>query len=823
MRTTIALTILLCFAAGGARAIDVADNSPQSISDAIASAPTEPGGATTVIQLKPGVSHWPPSGGEGGSGSTLNISTANTRPVTIQGAGVLAGGTEIINNGSGTAITWNVADDPTPASGPFMLTRITGVRFTAGSANWRMIIQGHNDKNSRFRMDHCRWEMPSENWVADWIGLMDHVDFIRKTAGPMLRPAHSLWSGGAHGNKSWQEPINWNSDQFIYIEDCNIYSDGTNGSLDSGAGFYDATSAARVIVRHCNLYHGVLLTHGNDTGNSIPDSSRGVVAMGVFANHFYSMFLKSNPGQISPLGDLRSGVQIGYGNRRHQTVNANQGGGFGALKNYRQYGWSFPFGGADGNPSNKGGQYDNNDQTNTTTPKAQNATQLHVVSVAGSTITVGTTLTGTTSPGWTANVWAPTGANPNPNPTPATVRTATYYIINKRLEAASSNGNQATDTGLNYWAGVIDSNTDKQITFKPGAFNNNLAVVFAANDEVEIRKINTLMDGCGMHGDASATAMLGNPAANPPTVTKGYNSGESTQIVIPCYYWDNYVWNDSGAGSIGARIDGTNFALNSSREGTHFINLSGSSTNAEAGHWSGSVPPAQTTDAQGNIHGFTEYTYPHPMQAGASFTTTAATFTVGASNSFLVTTDGFRGTPTISIVSWTGPTPSNVNFGTPNCAAATFCGTASGNNPGDTFTANMIAAFTDGQGNQLAQTAFTLNMALANTAPSWPGGSFTATPTSGTEPLTVALAAAPTDNGGVVKVEFYRDGNLINTDTTSAFAYSDPSLAAGTYSYTAKAYDGASPQLSTLSSPVSVTVSPAGASPTPPAILQIRP
>ncbi len=59
-------------------------------------------------------------------------------------------------------------------------------------------------------------------------------------------------------------------------------------------------------------------------------------------------------------------------------------------------------------------------------------------------------------------------------------------------------------------------------------------------------------------------------------------------------------------------------------------------------------------------------------------------------------------------------------------------------------------------------------------------------------PATVAIAASASDSDGTIaKVEFYRDGVLLATDTVSPYTYSWSNVAAGTYSLTAKAYDNA--------------------------------
>jgi len=83
-------------------------------------------------------------------------------------------------------------------------------------------------------------------------------------------------------------------------------------------------------------------------------------------------------------------------------------------------------------------------------------------------------------------------------------------------------------------------------------------------------------------------------------------------------------------------------------------------------------------------------------------------------------------------------------------------------------------------------------------------------PTTGTTynnpPATVAITANAADSdGSISKVEFYSNGSLIGTVTSSPFNYSWTNVAAGTYSLTAKATDNNGGI--TTSSAVSITVS----------------
>ncbi|MEU8207075.1 glycoside hydrolase family 6 protein [Streptosporangium sp. NPDC049046] len=70
----------------------------------------------------------------------------------------------------------------------------------------------------------------------------------------------------------------------------------------------------------------------------------------------------------------------------------------------------------------------------------------------------------------------------------------------------------------------------------------------------------------------------------------------------------------------------------------------------------------------------------------------------------------------------------------------------------------------------------------------------------------VPLAATASDDGSISKVEFYVDGTLVNTDTTAPYSYSATGLASGAHTASAKAYDNASPALSTQTAAVPFTV-----------------
>src|SRR5262249_281900 len=86
-------------------------------------------------------------------------------------------------------------------------------------------------------------------------------------------------------------------------------------------------------------------------------------------------------------------------------------------------------------------------------------------------------------------------------------------------------------------------------------------------------------------------------------------------------------------------------------------------------------------------------------------------------------------------------------------------------------------------------------------------------------PATVNLSAAASDASGVGKVEFYRDATLIatvtspssGTTTSGTYTASDTNVPAGTYRYTAKAYDSANPAVTSTTPGVPVSSSAVGA------------
>ncbi|MEV1286185.1 glycoside hydrolase family 48 protein [Micromonospora sp. NPDC049679] len=130
----------------------------------------------------------------------------------------------------------------------------------------------------------------------------------------------------------------------------------------------------------------------------------------------------------------------------------------------------------------------------------------------------------------------------------------------------------------------------------------------------------------------------------------------------------------------------------------------------------------------------------------------------------------------------------NGNLGTNQSTNIGFNGTYSGTNAKPTsFSINGVTC--GGTAQQPPTVALTV-----------PAGPFTA-------PATVPLSATASDpDGSIAKVEFYRNGLLVNTDTTAPYAYTLENQPAGSYTVQARAYDNTN---LTAVSEKSYTVNPA--------------
>jgi hypothetical protein len=131
------------------------------------------------------------------------------------------------------------------------------------------------------------------------------------------------------------------------------------------------------------------------------------------------------------------------------------------------------------------------------------------------------------------------------------------------------------------------------------------------------------------------------------------------------------------------------------------------------------------------------------------------------------------------------------------------------------FTWSSVAAGTysikaiayDNNGASRTSTTSTITVTGANQAPTVTLTS-PATGSTFAAPATVTISANATDADGTIsKVEFYNGTALLNTDTTAAYSFTWSSVAAGTYTVKAIAYDNSGASTSSATSTITVTTS----------------
>ncbi|HLG15183.1 MAG TPA: Ig-like domain-containing protein, partial [Blastocatellia bacterium] len=125
---------------------------------------------------------------------------------------------------------------------------------------------------------------------------------------------------------------------------------------------------------------------------------------------------------------------------------------------------------------------------------------------------------------------------------------------------------------------------------------------------------------------------------------------------------------------------------------------------------------------------------------------------------------------------------------------------------------SLTATATDNVGATATSTAVSVTV---NAPPNAPPTVSITSPASGatfTAPANITINASASDSdGGIAKVEFFRDGLLLGQSTTAPYSFTWSSVAAGSYSLTAKATDNLG--ATTTSTMVSVTVNTSGNQP----------
>lgn len=137
-------------------------------------------------------------------------------------------------------------------------------------------------------------------------------------------------------------------------------------------------------------------------------------------------------------------------------------------------------------------------------------------------------------------------------------------------------------------------------------------------------------------------------------------------------------------------------------------------------------------------------------------------------------------------------------------------------NGGQTTNIGFVGAYS---GVNTSPTAFTLNGVACNGARQTPSVTLTSPANNSvfTAPATIGLAATVVEPGGTIsRVDFFDGATLLGSDTTSPYTFTLTGAAAGSYSFLARAVDGAGATGDSLTS--SVLVRPAGTSPQAPAV-----
>jgi hypothetical protein len=366
------------------------------------------------------------------------------KAITLQGAGA---GTTVIRDAVQSAQLIQV----TLAAGK--LTRITGIEFQDGGRTNRasdiLRVVGLNTNGSKFRFDHCKWNNLNGASVFDTvIGVIDHNTFVINRTGLPINIYGSYWNGRVLGDGSWAAPTGFGSSQFLFIEDNNF-----THSNPYQEGITDSFAGGRFVVRHNNIFNGLIANHGTEsTGRE-----RGGRAMEVYSNSFTGTNLNRF------VGNVRSGGVLFHDN----TISGywSNAATF-TLLNFRSFHPFDPWGGADGtNP------WDANSPTVFFTGTA-------AANSSGTTVTV-------SGANWTTNYWA-------------------GYTLRRTTDACNA--------GTLSFSWIL-SNTSNTITYvNNGIYPGESATSFCAGDSLEIRKVDHALD---QPGRALGSLVTGNPPVPP--------------------------------------------------------------------------------------------------------------------------------------------------------------------------------------------------------------------------------------------------------------------------------------------------------------------
>jgi hypothetical protein len=606
-------------------------------------------------------------------------------------------------------------------------------------------------------------------------------------------------SGGGpytNGDGSWVDDPQWQNgnSRASYFEDCGFfsYTDLAHTTLGGKHGNFDSLSGGRRVIRHCYLKGVVYGLHGTESGGR----KRGSRVAEIYLNTI------DLQGSGSAGTDFRSGTGVIWGN----TFKTDSAGNPTYLTANRQLSFFASWGGATGfNP------LDSNDANGQYWPTTGTAT---VTAVGTNTITQ-------TGAAWTPNnKWAG------------------YEVSN------------SVTTSTNYkHNALIISNTADTLTLVPQFIGPQ---PFAVNDTFVIYRLNR--GSLDQPGFGRADLLSGNPVGNTTSINQNieplYGWMNTNQIgttapvaftnmfavrsnaPIPTFKPNRDYFQQVGGVQTSPTAPfngtvGTGFGTHANRPATCTASSEGAQPQAgtgnvsSVGYWETDGTNANTlftcTATDTWTPYYQPYTYPHPLtgcpspiitsNANATFTTgTAANCSGTVNNCFQLTTCGFSGTPTFAITSGTLPAGITLNGS----------GQISGTPTGTTATVTVTAT----AASQSATQNLTVTVVSPNTPPTV---SITTNNTVFIAPATITITASPADaDGTITKVDFYNGTTLIGTVNASPWVLTLTNVAAGNYSYTAKATDNGG-AVSPASNTIVVAVGAASSGPAAPANIKVSP
>lgn len=233
---------------------------------------------------------------------------------TLRGAGTAAtgGGDQTVIqddfNSASPLIQLNLA-----ATGVFRMIGITVQSGTSATTKTGGTTQ-INTGGSKLAIEYCHFidtDYPRHQTIrfgAGVFGVMAEciLDFQEENS-LFFYNGRDNGTGGGQGNYEWTLPAGFGSENFFFIEDCEI-----NGSIGGASTYstrvFDGYTAARVVVRFNNVSQAVL-AEDHATGHAFDD--RGPRAVEVYGNAVTSS-LVSNPNFTAV--DLKNGTKRIWGN-----------------------------------------------------------------------------------------------------------------------------------------------------------------------------------------------------------------------------------------------------------------------------------------------------------------------------------------------------------------------------------------------------------------------------------------------------------------------------------------------------------------------------